>query len=83
MKTYKIDVRQEFIDAGIQGNPCECPIAKACFADHALRVRVGPESVRRFSNGIVATLPEKAIKFVEAFDTARETAKPFQFEITL
>lgn len=84
----RIDVRQEFIDAGIPADCERCPIAMAVLGDHAIEVvvvrdriilRPGQPGFRRH-----AQLPPEAIEFVKRFDERGSVAvRPFEFEVNL
>lgn len=84
----KIDVRQEFIDAGMPCHYAKCPIALAFLGDHAVEVAVLPDHVFRWQKDRKlrqpVTLPAEAQEFISAFDVnGAKGVKPFSFEIDL
>ena len=83
----KIDVRQEFIDAGVPCDSHRCPIALATLGDHAFQAVVTRVTMGRFAPGQSLKwidLPDKASQFTYDFDSkGAKGVKPFSFEIDL
>ena len=79
----KISVKEHHITEGKQGNAEECPVALACFDAGLVAPSVGPVSIACGADLLNLTryrLPDKATKFIRAFDSDAPV-KPFEFEI--
>ena len=79
--TYKIEVTEEDIRRGKPQSCCSCPVFRAIARTTGKAVEVLCKSIA-LGKEVEAALPEKARKFIEAFDDGRPV-KPFTFTLRL